>query len=404
METSWILLPLVIVVMTEAVNTQYWMALGTQSINIDPSRKPAKRSFSHTRQCESKRLPLHEHQREVCRNFTDLIQSVASGARMSIDECQFQFRRRKWNCSIEQSDGTVFGNMIKKASRESGFINAITSAGVAYSVTEACAEGKSIHCRCDYSIRGRTAEGWNWGGCNRPISYGIWFSSLFIDKIEYLTRKKRNPRKQMNLHNNRSGRERGLMRDQPQREGREVRYIKRHPRKQMNLHNNRAGREVIRKNLWTKCKCHGMSGNCNLKTCWLAQPKFKKIGDVLKEKYDSAHEMVPYLKTKKNGRKKFMKLVPKYKEYQPPTPLDIIYYEESPDFCENDNKLGIQGTRGRECNLTSPGVDGCELMCCRRGYKAEIVPVVKQCNCKFIWCCKVQCQQCTVVVAKYTCK
>ena len=35
--------------------------------------------------------------------------------------------------------------------------------------------------------------------------------------------------------------------------------------------------QIIRHNLWTKCKCHGMSGNCNLKTCWLAQPGFQQV-------------------------------------------------------------------------------------------------------------------------------
>ena len=93
------------------------------------------------------------------------------------------------------------------ASRESAFISGITSAGVTYAVTEACAEGKSVHCRCDNSFRGRTEEGWRWGGCNRPISYGIWFATLFIDQYEKLIRKKRNPRKEMNLHNNIAGRE-----------------------------------------------------------------------------------------------------------------------------------------------------------------------------------------------------
>lgn len=93
------------------------------------------------------------------------------------------------------------------ASRESAFISGITSAGVTYAVTEACAEGKSVHCRCDNSFRGRTEEGWRWGGCNRPISYGIWFATLFIDQYEKFIRKKRNPRKEMNLHNNIAGRE-----------------------------------------------------------------------------------------------------------------------------------------------------------------------------------------------------
>ena len=111
-----------------------------------------------------------------------------------------------------------------------------------------------------------------------------------------------------------------------------------------------------------------------------------------------------HYKIKKNGKKKFMKLVPRFPEYLPPTPLDIIFYDKSPDFCVNDAKLGIAGTMGRECNITSSGVDGCDLMCCNRGYTVKLVTEVKQCDCKFIWCCKVQCRRCSAVVPKYICK
>nr|BDP28884.1 Wnt3 protein [Cladonema pacificum] len=352
----------IFIVALEQVYGQLWLALGTQSNVVDQT----KRSIRNKNLC--KQIYLHSFQREMCYNFTDLIPSVAEGVRLSIDECQEQFRNRKWNCSVSEEENSVFGPMISTASRESAFISGITSAGVAYAVTEACAEGKSVHCRCDNSIRGQTDEGWRWGGCNRPISYGIWFSQLFIDQVEHLMKKRR------------------------------------HPRKFMNLHNNRAGREIIRHNLWTKCKCHGMSGNCNLKTCWLAQPKFSEIGRLLKDRYDSAHEMMHEFKVKKNKKKKFKRLVPKYKEYLPPSTLDFIYYEESPDYCVDNKMLGLSGTKGRECNITSSSVDGCELMCCNRGYNVDIVQETKSCKCKFIWCCQVQCQKCTQAVAKYTCK
>lgn len=361
MECFHKVLLLFVLVSLQLTEAMYWLALGTQTSAIDTTHHS-----KHLRnQCNA--LYLHQHQREVCWNYTDLIRSVGEGVRLSIDECQEQFRYRKWNCSIGKK-GSVFGPMIRKASRESAFISGITSAGVAFAVTEACAEGRSMHCRCDNSIRGKTEAGWQWGGCNRPISYGIWFSKLFIDQVEVLTRKKR------------------------------------HPRKQMNLHNNQAGREIIRNNLWTRCKCHGMSGNCNVKTCWLAQPKFPEIGKKLKDRYDSAHEMEFEYKIKKNGKKKFKKLVPKYKEYLPPSPLDFIYYDESPDYCTNNNSLGISGTKGRPCNISSSGVDGCELMCCRRGYNVDIVEESKSCNCQFVWCCSVKCDTCTEAVPKYTCK
>ena len=129
-----------------------------------------------------------------------------------------------------------------------------------------------------------------------------------------------------------------------------------------------------------------------------------QIGDILKEKYDAAHEMLPKYKIKRNGKKKFMKLVPKFPEFKTPTPVDIIYFEDSPNFCERDRRLGLSGTKGRECNISSSEPDGCDLMCCRRGFNHRHVAVVEQCKCKFVWCCKVQCHQCTRIVSQYTCK
>jgi hypothetical protein len=39
------------------------------------------------------------------------------------------------------------------------------------------------------------------------------------------------------------------------------------------------------------CKCHGVSGSCELRTCWRAMPTFRKVGDVIKEKFDGATEV-----------------------------------------------------------------------------------------------------------------
>lgn len=52
------------------------------------------------------------------------------------------------------------------------------------------------------------------------------------------------------------------------------------------------------------------------------------------------------------------------------------------------------GTRGRQCNATSYGMDGCRLLCCGRGYQTVVQEVEEKCNCKFVWCCKVNCEKC----------
>ena len=50
-------------------------------------------------------------------NYTGLITSVGEGVRMSIDECQEQFKNRKWNCSVKEEGNTVFGSMIRRGKR-----------------------------------------------------------------------------------------------------------------------------------------------------------------------------------------------------------------------------------------------------------------------------------------------
>lgn len=37
-----------------------------------------------------------------------------------------------------------------------------------------------------------------------------------------------------------------------------------------------------------RCRCHGLSGSCSLKTCWLALPSFDVIGAYLRRKYDTS--------------------------------------------------------------------------------------------------------------------
>ena len=37
-----------------------------------------------------------------------------------------------------------------------------------------------------------------------------------------------------------------------------------------------------------QCRCHGVSGSCELKTCWRTMPTFAQVGDFLKRKYENA--------------------------------------------------------------------------------------------------------------------
>uniref|UniRef100_A0A1I7XCZ5 Protein Wnt n=1 Tax=Heterorhabditis bacteriophora TaxID=37862 RepID=A0A1I7XCZ5_HETBA len=94
-----------------------------------------------------------------------------------------------------------------------------------------------------------------------------------------------------------------------------------------------------------------------MKTCWDTLPTFRQIGAIIKDKFDGASE-VTIAEDEDTPR-----IVMKNTQFKRHTNADLIYMTPSPDFCDADLSRGILGTIGRECNATSQGVDGCQLVC-----------------------------------------
>ncbi|KAJ8320572.1 hypothetical protein KUTeg_002159 [Tegillarca granosa] len=145
------------------------------------------------------------------------------------------------------------------------------------------------------------------------------------------------------------------------------------------------GKAVIR-NVQKKCKCHGMSGSCEIQTCWKATPEFREVGHRLKLKYNQAAKVQVSLLNAAFTR--FKRIRKQYKR------TDLMYYEKSPNYCDPNPDVDSPGTSGRLCNKTSNGVDNCETLCCGRGYNTLRVRRSERCNCKFHWCCYVLCDVC----------
>ncbi|XP_069682106.1 protein Wnt-7b isoform X2 [Periplaneta americana] len=326
------------------------------------------------------RIPgLTARQRDMCRSSPDAMVAVGDGVRLGTLECQEQFRHRRWNCSAIGS-GSVFGHVVVVGSREAAFTYAISSAGVAYSVTAACSRGNISDCGCDPSHKARkelAPAGWKWGGCSADVGHGMKFARRFLD----------------------------------------AREIEGDARSLMNLHNNKAGRKAVKVNLHVECKCHGVSGSCTMKTCWKTLPAFRQIGDSLMRKYTRARAVVAVEIGSRSGgpgrRSKNLQLVlrrppPRGQQQQEkkkaPRRSDLVFLQESPNYCERDPATGSMGTMGRQCNRTSRGTDGCDLMCCGRGYNTHQFTRTWQCHCKFHWCCYVKCDTCSERTEEYTCK
>jgi len=97
-----------------------------------------------------------------------------------------------------------------------------------------------------------------------------------------------------------------------------------------------------------------------------------------------------------------------------PRRADLVYLEQSPNYCEADWTVGSLGTRGRRClrrtsrgNSTTSwdheGQDSCDILCCGRGYNTHQIWRKWKCECKFKWCCEVECRNCEERVEIYTC-
>lgn len=152
----------------------------------------------------------------------------------------------------------------------------------------------------------------------------------------------------------------------------------------------------------------------------------------MREKYDEATQV----KLNKRGR-----LQVKDPRYKVPSASDLVYLDESPDWCRNNRQLQwpgmwfmqkyflssmdflhfsdvphskitisqnailhFTGTHNRVCNKTSTGLDGCAILCCGRGYNTKKIVVKERCNCKFQWCCQVKCETCVRVIEEHSCK
>ncbi|XP_055296354.1 protein wingless isoform X1 [Sitodiplosis mosellana] len=359
---------------------------------------------------------LRRRQRRLVRENPGVLAALVKGANLAISECQHQFRNRRWNCSTKNflRGKNLFGKIVDRGCRETAFIYAITSAAVTHSIARACSEGSIESCTCDYSHQSRSPQmnnmgtptvgvrDWEWGGCSDNIGFGFKFSREFVDTGE---------------------------------RGRTL-------REKMNLHNNEAGRIHVQSEMRQECKCHGMSGSCTVKTCWMRLPNFRLVGDNLKDRFDGASRVMisngangvsenaiqhinsnslqsnniasspnsissnsirrDHHKRKNNSRYHFQ-LKPYNPDHKAPGTKDLVYLEPSPGFCTKNARLGIQGTSGRQCNDTSIGVDGCDLMCCGRGYRTQEVIVVERCSCTFHWCCEVKCKLCRTKKTIHTC-
>lgn len=319
-------------------------------------------------------------QRKLCHQHFRLMESVVNGFLLGLNECQFQFADQIWNCKghnmtigikrpknakRKKKGKTYLDKLVSRGTPEAAYVLSVISAGVAHQVTKACSKGVHDSCGCDRTIYD-TPESANfkWSGCSHNIHFGAAFTRQFLDIIEK-TRVNKRPEKALTK-----------------------------------LHNNHVGRQAVITKMGTKCKCHGVSGSCEMKTCIKALPDFRVVGDHLKERFHKAMQ-VHFVDSR---------LVPRYPHTRMFTDNDLIYLLRSPNYCIHNPQIGSLGTRGRKCaesallEKQSEQTGGsCGELCCGRGHTKRTFTRMEQCRCKFQWCCDVKCDLCKKNVVESVC-
>nr|CAD37168.2 Wnt10 protein [Platynereis dumerilii] len=345
--TSWILLWLCLAaLMTHRCNG------GNDVLGLDIPTEP---NLDPNTVCKT--YPdLTAKQYSLCSRYPDVTASAIQGIQVAIHECQRQFKTHRWNCSaLERKNKNPHSSpFLARGYKETAFAYAILAAGVVTQVARACSLGKLESCGCQPVLNHATNQ-WQWKGCDHNVEFGNAFGRKFLDSED---------------------RAKDFM-------------------SKVNRHNNKVGRMTVFENLRKMCKRHGMSGSCEMKTCWRAAPQFHVVGEVLKQKYLQASKVQMINTNSASGRVR-LRLVYKKKRRKRPSKSSLVFYETSPNFCEDSSWLDSPGTRGRYCNKTSTDIDNCETLCCGRGYNTLKVTRVERCNCRFHWCCYVVCKKCLI--------
>ncbi|XP_063843929.1 protein Wnt-9a-like [Scylla paramamosain] len=363
---------------------------------------------------------VHGAARRACLRSREMAGVLLEAAWMGVTHCQHLMLHERWNCSLGRSRRRI----MKQAFPETAFLQALSAASVTQVVSRSCAQGHLTRCSCDNTASATPADSrraWRWGGCGDNVRYGQKLAERF-----FIGKRKDGRKKE--------GQTSAELKAAVSQEYSRSRDFK----SQIDVHNACVGIKTVASAAKKTCKCHGPSGSCVMKTCWIQLPAFIASGETLKSLYQrsslgrtineaqitnrASRPRYPRTSgdrrlkghgggTRRSGRQRGIRNnILKVSSERCVShrggkgwgvlgdPSQLVYLDASPNFCYK-NKYG-PGTRGRSCEKGQ----SCSDVCCGRGYDTSVAEVTEPCKCRVVWCCEVKCLNCTRVAELYTCK
>lgn len=331
--------------------------------------------------------------------------TVAVAINTAIKECRELYKWDKWNCPQKPFIDILLRKLLP-ANKEMAYIRSLISALIVQSMTRACGFGTGTACGCDASrinfplkvlqnetnnesgsppsssstgfssdldhegyskqlvmIRNKTDEEqvsaqFAWQGCDESVHFAFEVAKMYLESQEY----------DMDQTN-----------------------------KLINAHNYRAGRLAVKRTAKRICKCHGISGSCQISTCWIGMPSTRQVAEYLRKLHRAAIKVGPSSAQETDS-------VQLAKELNRTKTNKLVFIDPSPDYCYENLQHGINGTLGRYC-MPSMNQNSCDRLCTKCGYKIKrvTIQVERQCDCRFKYCCSVECKRCTKTEEVYKC-
>merc|ERR1712110_151851 len=334
----------------------------------------------------------------------------------------------------------------RQTNRETAFVHAIVAAGITHTLTKNCSRGDIPDCFCDTRDRNSDLE-WKLRGCSDNVHFGSQVAQQLLDATEAGA----DSASMANLHNNEAGRVavKKNMRELCKCHGVSGSCATKTCWKQIS--DFRQVSDYLKKMYKQALKIHLANTEIDRPSNEIAnrlrESSESRKSPQLVEQIEGTYTMedgtfysvhstpnVRGARSNRNRRKsrsesraesKKAKLLKKLKKRR------LVFLDESPDYCRPNSTAGFPGIIGRYVT-SEPGSESgnrgsnsggggasrrrqsrstrhqfkkFRQMCEKCGFKIkrQVQDVSVSCQCRFHWCCKVECNKCWAKRTKLTC-